>query len=50
MNTIRVDFPMDDWVWLCEFLNETIKLDDPEEPYDRTDLARLIRLLETATN
>lgn len=48
MNTITVDFPMDDWVWLCEFLNEVIKLDDPTDPYDRSDLRRVINLLEAA--
>lgn len=37
---------MDDWVWLCEFLNEVIKLDNPLEPYDKEDLRRIIRLLE----
>lgn len=47
MNTIRVDFPIDEWVWLCEFLAGTIhELGEDIEAIE--DAQHIIDLLELA--
>jgi hypothetical protein len=47
-NTIKVEFPVSDWIWLCEFLSEVIKLGELE-PYVEEDTQRLLDLLNSVT-
>ena len=47
-STIKVDFPISDWVWLCEFLSTVIHEGDLD-PYEREDTQRLYDLLNAAT-
>lgn len=47
MNTIQVNFPTDDWVWLCEFLATVLK-EGELDPYSREDTQHILDLLNSA--
>lgn len=47
MNTIRVDFPLDEWVWLCEFLSEVLKRGELDK-HAREDTEHILALLQAA--
>lgn len=47
MNTIKVDFPIEDWVWLCEFLAHLVK-EGELDPYSKKDTQHILNLLEAA--
>ena len=47
MVRFKVELEPDDWQWLCELLNETLKLGELDQ-HSREDTERMLRLLEVA--
>lgn len=45
---MTIELELEDWAWLCDFLNETLKLSD--DKYGQEDLGYLINILEEAEN
>jgi hypothetical protein len=49
LNSITVNLPVNDWVWLCEFLSTVIK-EGKLDPYSKADTQRLLDLLQEVTH